>query len=259
MRLSAPAQTQPRTEPRRLSARGQEILDLFRRLARVPEADRDAIVQEIWRKNRSLVARIAQPYIRKDQGRHFDGDDLIAEGQLGLAQAIAEFDPARGVAFSHFAAFYVRRAILRFIRVAGHALYIPEHAYYAARNATGRAGGKAVNPEQIAAARRVLAGRILVPDELLHRPILEPTPADLAAERDEIAWLVVQTNRLPQSQRFVIQRLLGLDGAPPQSLLEIAQSRGCSWQRCQQLRNLALARLAACFARSQRKEAQLCD
>lgn len=42
---------------------------------------------------------------------HFDQEDLVAYGQLGLAEAARDFDPARGCAFSTYAYYRIRGAI----------------------------------------------------------------------------------------------------------------------------------------------------
>ena len=55
---------------------------------------------------RSLASRIHHklpPYV--------DLEDLVAYGQMGLAEAARDFDPARGTQFSTFAYYRIRGAI----------------------------------------------------------------------------------------------------------------------------------------------------
>lgn len=59
-----------------------------------------------------LVVKIALEYQRKWV---FDLMDLIQEGNIGLIQAVKRFDPFRGVRFSHYAAFWIKAYILKFI------------------------------------------------------------------------------------------------------------------------------------------------
>ncbi|MBC7544280.1 MAG: sigma-70 family RNA polymerase sigma factor [Candidatus Sericytochromatia bacterium] len=44
--------------------------------------------------------------------RHYDLDDLVSDGIVGLLAAIDRFDPTRGVKFETFATYYVKGAIL---------------------------------------------------------------------------------------------------------------------------------------------------
>lgn len=44
--------------------------------------------------------------------RHYDLEDLVSDGMVGLLAAIERFDPARGVKFETFATYYVKGAIL---------------------------------------------------------------------------------------------------------------------------------------------------
>lgn len=56
---------------------------------------------------RSIARRIASRL-----PRHYDLDDLISDGMVGLLSAVDRFDPSRGVKFETFATYYVRGAIL---------------------------------------------------------------------------------------------------------------------------------------------------
>ncbi|MEB3330135.1 MAG: sigma-70 family RNA polymerase sigma factor [Candidatus Sericytochromatia bacterium] len=44
--------------------------------------------------------------------RHYDMEDLISDGVMGLMAAADRFDPARGVKFETFATYYIKGAIL---------------------------------------------------------------------------------------------------------------------------------------------------
>lgn len=57
-----------------------------------------------------LVRSLAMQ-IQKKLPRHLDLDDLISYGQIGLAEAARDFDPARGGKFSTFAYYRIRGAI----------------------------------------------------------------------------------------------------------------------------------------------------
>ena len=57
---------------------------------------------------RSLALRIAQT-----SGVRIDLEDLIAYGQIGLAEAARDYQPGRGSQFTSYAYYRIRGAILR--------------------------------------------------------------------------------------------------------------------------------------------------
>jgi len=71
--------------------------------------------------NLRLVVHIARSY----RNRGLDLHDLIAEGNLGLIQAVDRFEPERGLRFSTYAAIWIRQSILRGIAEQGRAVRIP--------------------------------------------------------------------------------------------------------------------------------------
>src|SRR3954451_21109389 len=58
--------------------------------------------------NLGLVHVLAKAY----RGRGVADDDLVQEGTVGLIQAVDRFDPDRGVKFSTYAAWWIRRALI---------------------------------------------------------------------------------------------------------------------------------------------------
>jgi RNA polymerase sigma-32 factor len=69
------------------------------------------LAEQMTRANMRLVVKIARDYRR---GNH-DMRDLIQEGNLGLMQAVARFDPDRGVKLCSYAAWWIRAYILKFV------------------------------------------------------------------------------------------------------------------------------------------------
>ena len=72
-----------------------------------------------------LVRACARPYFLAGG----DGEDLIQEGMLGLLSAVRTFDPAKGVKFSTYAEFCVRRRIYSAIRAASGYKHTPLNSY----------------------------------------------------------------------------------------------------------------------------------
>ncbi len=73
--------------------------------------DQDAAYRLVT-SNLRLVIKIAM-----DFHRHWTKNllDLIQEGNVGLMQAVAKFNPYRGVKFSYYASFWIKAYILKFI------------------------------------------------------------------------------------------------------------------------------------------------
>jgi len=67
--------------------------------------------REMVLSNLRLVVKIAHDYIRSG----FSLLDLIQEGNIGLLQAVKEYDPYRGVKFSSYASYWIKAYIRSFI------------------------------------------------------------------------------------------------------------------------------------------------
>ena len=70
-----------------------------------------ATAHQLFQENQPLVRGLAWQIHRQLPAR-FDIDDLIAYGQLGLAEAARDYDPERAGKFSTFAYYRIRGAIL---------------------------------------------------------------------------------------------------------------------------------------------------
>jgi RNA polymerase sporulation-specific sigma factor len=81
----------------------------------------EALVSEYGK----LVKACARPYFLAGG----DGEDLIQEGMLGLLSAIRTFDPEKGVKFSTYAEFCVRRRIYSAIKSASGNKHTPLNSY----------------------------------------------------------------------------------------------------------------------------------
>ena len=84
-------------------------------------AAEEALVIEYVR----LVRACARPYFLAGG----DSEDLIQEGMLGLLSAIRTFDPDKGVKFSTYAEFCVRRRIYSAIKSASGNKHTPLNSY----------------------------------------------------------------------------------------------------------------------------------
>src|SRR4051794_26264709 len=77
------------------------------RLAKRIERGDLAAKREMIERNLRLVHSLAQRY----RGRGAHHDDLVQEGTLGLVRAVEKFDHRRGLKFSTYAVWWIRRSL----------------------------------------------------------------------------------------------------------------------------------------------------
>ncbi|MDU1586853.1 MAG: sigma-70 family RNA polymerase sigma factor [Clostridium sp.] len=82
--------------------------------------------QDLCVKNKKLVDKYAIPYTSY-YGNHLDFEDIEQVGFLGLIKAAEKFDVSKGNAFSTYAVYWIRQAIVREIYDNGFAIRIPVH------------------------------------------------------------------------------------------------------------------------------------
>lgn len=85
-------------------------------------------VQKLVESNLRFVPVVASKY--RNRGLSFE--DLVGEGNLGLIQAAARFDPARGTRFITYAVWWIRKSILAALWTQSHVVSLPE-AYFRKR------------------------------------------------------------------------------------------------------------------------------
>lgn len=83
---------------------------------------------KLWQQNKGFIAKMAKKY----QG-YAEMDDLMQEGYIALCEAVRQYDPEQGVTFLHYAAFWIRQAMQRYIDNCCQPVRIPVHAQDAIR------------------------------------------------------------------------------------------------------------------------------
>jgi RNA polymerase primary sigma factor len=247
---------------RRLTA--QDELRLARRIERGDLAARDELVTA----NLPLVRALARRY----DDRGVPVEDLVQEGSVGLVRAAERFDHRRGLRFSTYAAWWIRRSIMDAVTNA-RAIRIPPAAQQqlaavlraedelrrlgAVPNDEAIAERAALSPRTVRALRgapRVTAsldepvGEDATPlTELIGDP--DGEAAFQRTERDENRrQLCSRLGLLPARHRGVLLRRYGFcrDGA--QSHEEIAAWLGVGEQRSRQIEQQGLHWLRAVFS-----------
>jgi RNA polymerase primary sigma factor len=223
-----------------------------------------AAKQEMTERNLGLVHALAKPY--RHCGVPFD--DLVQEGTIGLIRAVGGFNHRRGVKFSTYAVWWIRRSLLDAIGAA-QPIRIPAHAAQqlsAVRRAeqeleragirlasaaavAEQSGLSASNVRTLRAAPRVTAsldepvgGQARPLSEVIGDP--HGPEHDVRIARDEMrqeAWQLLRL--LPERHRQVLIRRYGIGGGRPESHREIGERLGVKEERSRQLEREALHRL----------------
>ena len=203
--------------------------------------------------------------------------DLIQEGNVGLMQAAARFDPERGVRFSTYASWWIRSAMQDYILrnwsiVRTGTTAAQKSLFFNLRRLRARieddAGGRLSQEAREFIAKELqvslpdvesMETRLGASDQSLNAPLAEegegswqdflpdqrPTPEDVVTGlRDaetRSRWLNDALTKLSDREQTIIrQRRLREDGA---TLEELGRSLGVSKERVRQLEQRALEKL----------------
>jgi RNA polymerase primary sigma factor len=213
---------------------------------------------EMIERNLGLVHALARPYA----GRGVPHEDLVQEGTLGLIRAVEKFDHRRGLRFSTYAGWWIRRSLMdalsaaRSIRIppsAGRQLAMIRRAETALQR--GSVPDEAI-AEQTGIAPRTVAALRSVPqvtaslDELVGEdasPLVDliadtntAAPWERADELARQGQIAQMLRALPAKHREVLVRHYGLNGTPAQGHEEISAWLGVGKERSRQLEREAL-------------------
>jgi RNA polymerase primary sigma factor len=217
--------------------------------------------------NLRLVIAVASSY----RGRGVPFADLVQEGCVGLVRAVERFDYRRGLKFSTYAVWWIRRSVMDALGD-GQAIRVPVRASQqlaAIRRVqgelerTGRASDAAIaertglTQETVGSLRGAACvsasldtlvgddtttlGELIADDRAV-----DPVQRAVVTERRREASAMLAL--LPRRHREVLARRFGLDGRPEQGHQEIGQSLGVGAERSRQLEREALRRLRSVAA-----------
>jgi RNA polymerase primary sigma factor len=214
--------------------------------------------------NLRLVFAIARSY----RGRGVPFADLVQEGTIGLVRAVERFDHRRGLKFSTYAVWWIRRSVLD--AVAGsQVIRIPAKANQQlsalrraeaelGREGHGRAPAEAIAERtglsantvgSLRRAARVTAsldepigdGMTALGDLVVDERAEDPCASAIA--REDHREVSAMLRLLPPRHREVVVRRYGLEQGRAQTHEEIGRSLGVGEERSRQIEREALHRL----------------
>jgi RNA polymerase primary sigma factor len=197
------------------------------RLARRIEQGDMAAKDEMIVCNLRLVHALAARY----SGRGVESEDLVQEGTIGLIRAVEKFDHRRGLKFSTYAVWWIRRSVMDALSDA-RTIRIP------------RASQRRVSVlPRVSASLDEPVGDDLAPLGELIAEEATPDVGRQAEQHETRRQLFATLALLPERHRQVVVRRYGLVADCVQTHQQIGASLGIGGERSRQIEREALHRL----------------
>tara|TARA_S200002703_G_scaffold35632_2_gene30719 strand:- start:634 stop:1542 length:909 start_codon:yes stop_codon:yes gene_type:complete len=224
--------------------------------------------------NLRLVVHVSKKYTFKLRGYAMEHADLIQEGMFGLQRAAELFDGTKGYKFSTYAYWWIRQSISRSLETYDRCVRIPTNCLQKLNKARKlqneymQEHGKPATLEYIAKeinmdidllrlsierstyhasldSLSIENGSTLL--DLMHTDENLYESADQNFEHEKLSQALAT---LSDADYELIQRIYGLDGAPVETMREIAGEKSYGRERVRQRRNAAINKLANVLRRS---------
>ena len=226
-------------------------------------------VERLITSNLRFVVSVAMEY----QGRGVPLADLIAEGNMGLMEALKRFDEKRGYKFISYAVWWIRQAILNALKRTS-TVSMPANRQEDMDRMARRWGqmtqelGRVPTLDEVASDMKISrkraerALRCVRSDLSLESPLdaageqsliqvleaEEAEPDQMVLARDQLEMVTESLHSsLDDREALVIRAYFGLDGQERRTLGEIGSTLGVTRERVRQIRNRALLKLRRFF------------
>ena len=233
-------------------------------LRRARKGDAKA-VESLLTSNLRFVVRVALEY----QGRGVPLSDLIAEGNVGLIEALKRFDEKRGFKFISYAVWWIRQAILNALKKTS-TVTMPANRQEDLDRMARRWGqmtqelGRVPSLDEVAIDMKISRKRAERSLRCVRTDLSLESPLEGASEQNLLQVLKTEgpdpdvlvhdwdrdnfvkeslTHCLDPREGEVIRAYFGLDGNERRTVREIGGNLGVTRERIRQIRNRALGKL----------------
>jgi RNA polymerase primary sigma factor len=214
--------------------------------------------------NLRLVVKIAQEYV--DTGLPLI--DLIQEGNIGLIEAVDRFDVNRGYRLSTYAAWWIRRAMLKAITDYSRMIRIPDYLFRAVRRLEQLrqlVDDHELKEEEITQALGIKAERLRQIEQQVREIVsldqslseesnetfedLVVDETGLSPEKEALRLLFREEletalDQLPARQAFALRLYYGIEDGCPYNHAEVGRIMQISRERARQLVQQGMSRLS---------------
>jgi RNA polymerase sigma factor (sigma-70 family) len=230
---------------------------------RIIESDDPEARDHLVRSNLRLVVSIAKRFAT---GRMSLGD-LIEEGNLGLIRAVDSFDPAVGVRFSTYAAWWIKQTIKRALLLDSGPISVPtymvelvnqyKHVVVELQKKLGDAPSMVQISEEMKLPIKKIKAIKEIADSVntslevessgTNQTVHETTPQvshqlpeDELAGTEELEKIVLMLDKMNGRQAEVLKLRFGINGKEPLTLKQIGAKLGLTRERVRQIQQEAL-------------------
>jgi RNA polymerase nonessential primary-like sigma factor len=198
--------------------------------------------------NLGLVEMIARRYAHSAR---MPMDDLVAEGNFGLFEAIKRFDPEYGYRFASYAKWWIRQCIEAAVMSQSRVVRLPVHVTRELRKTRSNDGEtKRTNTRFASCLMTDVSNSETSGDSSESLSVLDNMPADDSSSPDfaldqqkQLECLLAALAALCEEDRAILYARFGIGRDEPMTLEDVAKQMGRSGERIRQIQVRATARL----------------